>query len=37
METVPFINEDFVCDGAVENWLSKLEAKMRLTLYEVLE
>jgi dynein heavy chain len=36
-EQVPFQSEDFVCDGAVENWLSKLEGKMRLTLYEVLE
>lgn len=36
-EIVPFVNENFICEGAVENWLSKLEAKMRLTLYEVLE
>jgi len=36
-EKVPFGSENFVCEGAVENWLSRLEAKMRLTLYEVLE
>lgn len=36
-EVVPFPTEDFFCEGAVEHWLSKLEAKMRLTLYEVLE
>jgi len=36
-EIVPFGSEDFTCDGAVENWLSRLEQKMRSTLYEVLE
>lgn len=36
-ENVPFGSENFMCEGAVENWLSKLEGKMRSTLYEVLE
>lgn len=36
-EIVPFTCEDFTCDGAVENWLSRLEQKMRHTLYEVLD
>jgi len=36
-EVVPFTVEDFTCDGAVENWLSRLEQKMRHTLYEVLD
>jgi hypothetical protein len=36
-EVVPFTQEHFTCDGAVENWLSRLEMKMRSTLYDVLE
>lgn len=36
-EIVPFTMENFTCEGAVESWLSKLEFKMQLTLYEVLE
>ena len=36
-EIVPYVGDDFVCDGAVENWLSRLEDQMRSTLYEVLE
>jgi len=36
-EIVPFTQEKFICEGAVESWLSRLEYKMRQTLYDVLE
>ena len=35
-EFVPF-NTDFICQGAVENYLSELELKMQNTLKEILE
>lgn len=35
-EKVPFVG-NFICEGAVENWLGKLEQKMRESLYEVLK